>query len=140
VKCAAAVINEPFILLYGDDIYGATGLQKLVRREWALLARRVEHPERFGVLELKEDGTVKDMVEKPQKFISDLSWVGAAKLQPEFMRIETPLSPRGEYEVTDMVNVLIKQGKNFYPELTDLWLPANTLEEVKEAEKYLAKV
>lgn len=140
VKCAAAVINRPFLLLYGDDIYGATGLQKLVQREWALLARRVEHPERFGVLKLNKDGTVSDMVEKPKEFISDLSWVGAAKLQPEFMQIETPLSPRGEYEVTDMVNVLIRQGKKFYPELTDLWLPANTHEEVAEAEKYLSKV
>jgi len=137
VKCAAHLIDMPFLLLYGDDIYGAVGMQKLVQRDWALLARRVDHPERFGVLELNEDGTIKDMVEKPQTFISDLSWVGAAKLQPEFLKIETPLSSRGEYEVTDMVNVLIKQGKKFYAELTDIWLPANTHEEVAEAERCL---
>jgi len=137
IKCAAPLVDTPFLLLYGDDIYGAVGLQKLVQREWALLARRVEHPERFGVLELNQDGTVKDMIEKPQTFVSDLSWVGAAKLQPEFLKVETPLSPRGEYEVTDMVNVLIKQGKKFYAELTDVWLPANTHEEVAEAERCL---
>ena len=140
VKCAASLVDMPFILLYGDDIYGKEGLQKLVKREWALLARRVEHPERFGVLKLNEDGTVSDIVEKPKEFISDLSWVGGAKLQPEFMNVETPLSQRGEYEVPDMVNVLIKQGKKFYPELTDLWLPANTHEEVAEAEKYLSRL
>jgi len=138
VKCAAHLVDTPFFLLYGDDIYGKEGLKKLVDRQWALLARRVEHPERFGVLKLNEDGTVSDMVEKPKEYISDLSWVGAAKLQPEFMKIETPLSARGEYEATDMVNVLIKQGKKFYPEITDLWLPANTLEEVAEAERQMS--
>ncbi len=137
VKCAAKLIDTPFLLLYGDDIYGPEGLQKLVKRDWALLARRVDHPERFGVLMLREDGTVDKMIEKPQIFVSDLSWVGAAKLQPEFLNVEVPLSPRGEYEATDMVNSLIRDGKKFYPEITDLWLPANTLEEVADAEKYL---
>lgn len=137
VKQAASVVDTPFILLYGDDIYGPEGLRRLVKREWALLARRVDHPERFGVLVTREDGTVEKMVEKPKEFISDLSWIGAAKLNPEFFEISTPLSPRGEYEATDMVNVLIGQGKKFHVELTDLWLPANSIEEVGEAEKYL---
>jgi dTDP-glucose pyrophosphorylase len=130
-------VDEPFLLLYGDDIYGADGLQRLVRHERALLTRRVDHPERFGVLVLQDDGTVQRIVEKPKEFLSDLSWVGAAMLQPEFFQIETPLSPRGEYEVTDMVNVLIGQGKKFRTELTDVWLPANTAEEVAEAERVI---
>lgn len=137
VKCAAAVVNTPFLLLYGDDVYGREGLERLVKHEWALLARRVENPERFGVLVLRDDGSVERMVEKPKEFISNLSWVGAAMLQPEFFTVETPLSPRGEYEATDMVNALIRQGKKFRTELTDLWLPANTAEEVTQAEQAL---
>lgn len=137
VKCAVNLINRPFLLLYGDDIYGKIGLNKLVRHDWALLSRKVDHPERFGVLVLKEDGSVERMMEKPKEFISNLSWVGAAKLQPEFLQVETPRSARGEFEATDMVNDLINQGKKFYAEVTDLWLPANTLEEVKEAEKFI---
>lgn len=137
VRCAAPSVHEPFLLLYGDDVYGPDGLRRLVHHKQALLARRVEHPERFGVLVLQEDGTVAQMVEKPKAFVSDLSWVGAALLQPEFLSIETPLSPRGEYEATDMVNVLIERGRKFLVELTDLWLPANTAEEVAEVERIL---
>lgn len=139
VKCAQERITGPFMLLYGDDVYGAEGLSRLARNEWALLARRVDHPERFGVLVTREDGTVAGMVEKPQEFVSDLSWVGAAALLPEFLTIETPLSERGEYEATDMVNVLINRGVRFRVETTDLWFPANTKEEVGNAEREILR-
>jgi dTDP-glucose pyrophosphorylase len=130
-------VSTPFLLLYGDDVYGPDGLKRLLRHEWALLARKVERPERFGVLVTRPDGTVAHMVEKPKEFVSNLSWVGAAMLQPEFFAVGTPLSPRGEYEATDMVNALIERGVRFATEMTDLWLPANTLEEVAEAERVL---
>lgn len=137
VKCAAPLLREKFLLLYGDDIYGAEGLRQLVQHDWALLSRRVEHPERFGVLQLRGDGVVDRMVEKPKEFVSDLAWVGAALLQPEFLSVETPLSARGEYEVTDMVNALIGRGVPFRTEQADAWLPVNTPDEVTAAEQAL---
>lgn len=134
VKQAAPLIHERFLLLYGDDVYGADGLQRLVRHDWALLVRRVERPERFGVVVLDGRGHVKRMIEKPTEFVSDLSWVGACVVGPEVLQVETPLSPRGEYEFPDMVNALIGRGTRFTTELADLWLPGNTHEEVAEAE------
>ncbi|MDP3685252.1 MAG: sugar phosphate nucleotidyltransferase [bacterium] len=137
VKCAAPALRGKFLLLYGDDVYGPSGLQRLVQQDWALLVRRMEHPERFGVLQLRPDGIVDRMVEKPKEFVSDLAWVGAASLQPEFLAVETPPSSRGEYEVTDMVNVLIGRGIPFRAEQTDLWLPVNTPDEIVAAEQAL---
>lgn len=139
VKCAAPVIRGRFLLLYGDDVYGPEGLRRLAQHEWALLAKRVESPERFGVLQLRTDGVVERMIEKPAEFISDLAWIGAASLQPEFLAVETPLSPRGEYEVPDMVNLLIGQGVPFRSEQAELWLPVNTAEEIAAAERILTE-
>lgn len=139
ITCARENLNGPFLLLYGDDVYGAEGLSRLVKNEWALLARRVDHPERFGVLVTREDGTVSGMVEKPKEFVSDLSWVGAAVFQQEFLDVETPLSERGEYEATDMVNVLILRGVRFAVEMADIWLPANTKEELSVAEREILR-
>lgn len=137
VKKAAPLIRGKFLLLYGDDIYGPEGMRRLVRHDWALLVRRVEHPERFGVVVLGEDGSVTRIVEKPQKFLSDLSWVGACVAHPEILSVEVPRSERGEYEFPDMVNVLLRREMKFQTELADLWLPGNTKEEVAAAAREL---
>lgn len=138
VKQARSVVREKFLLLYGDDVYGADGLKRLIRHDWALLARKVSHPERFGVVVLDGAGYVERMVEKPAEFVSDLSWVGACVVHPEILAMEMPLSPRGEYEFPDMVNALIARGVHFRTELADLWLPGNTHEEVRTAGAELA--
>lgn len=140
VRQAAPLVRGRFLLLYGDDIYGADGLRRLVKYDAALLVRRIEHPERFGVVVVGKDGTVERMVEKPADFISDLSWVGACVTQPDVLAIETPLSPRGEQEFPDMVNALIQRGVPFRTELADLWLPGNTHEEVRSAEAELQRM
>ena len=137
VKQVKSVIDGKFLLLYGDDIYGPEGLQRLVRHDWGLLVRRVDHPERFGVVVVDEDGCVTRLVEKPKEFVSDLTWVGAGIFQADFLAVDTPLSPRGEYEATDMFNVLIERGVKFQTELSELWLPGNTHEEVRLAEEEL---
>ena len=139
VKCAASVINRPFLLLYGDDIYGATGLQKLVQREWALLARRVEHPERFGVLKLNEDGTVSDMVEKPKEFIGNLINAGLYKFTPEvFDKInEIKKSPRGEYEITDVISLLAKDKKAKIKKIKDYWHDFGNPEDIQKLTKFI---
>ena len=137
VKQARPLVGEKFLLLYGDDVYGADGLKSLVRHDWGLLVRRVEHPEKFGVVVTDDYGFVMHLVEKPKEFVSDMTWVGAGVFQPEFLDIETPLSPRGEYEATDMFNALIQRGVKFRTELSELWLPGNTHEEVAQAEQEL---
>lgn len=137
VRQAAPFVRGKFLLLYGDDVYGADGLRRLVHHDWALLVRPVEHPEHFGVVVLDASGTVEKMVEKPQEFVSDLSWVGACVVHPEAFSIDVSLSPRGEYEFPDVINALIQRGIRFRTERADLWLPGNTHEEVQAAETVL---
>ncbi len=137
VKCARPLVREKFLLLYGDDVYGSEGLRRLVRHDWGLLCRRVKHPEKFGVVVTDKAGCVTRLVEKPREYVSDLTWVGAGVFQEDFLGIETPLSPRGEYEATDMFNVLIERGVKFRTELADLWFPGNTHEEIHLAEAEL---
>lgn len=137
VRQARPIVDDKFLLLYGDDVYGAEGLKRLAQHDWGLLVRRVDHPEKFGVVVTDEHGCVTRLVEKPKEFVSDLTWVGAGVFQGDFLDIETPLSPRGEYEATDMFNVLIERGVKLQTEMSELWLPGNTHEEVRVAEQEL---
>ena len=133
VKCAAPLIKESFLLLFGDDVYGPKGLEKIIKKETALLVKKVEDPSRFGVIALDKAGFVEKIIEKPKDFVSDLTWTGAGFFKSDILKIETPLSPRGEYEFTDMVNALIKNKVLIGTELADFWLPGNTPEEIKAA-------
>jgi bifunctional UDP-N-acetylglucosamine pyrophosphorylase/glucosamine-1-phosphate N-acetyltransferase len=137
VRQAASLIHGKFLLLYGDDVYGPAGLARLVRHDWALLVWRVGHPETKRVVVTDEDGCVVRLVEKPQKFISDLTWTGAGVFQPEpLLSVDTTPYRReqDEYEeVPDMFCALIDRGVKFRTELADLWLRGNTHEQHEAA-------
>jgi bifunctional UDP-N-acetylglucosamine pyrophosphorylase/glucosamine-1-phosphate N-acetyltransferase len=135
VFCAGKLVRERFLLLMGDDIYSPASLNTLTQRQAAVLAREVENPRPFGVLRLDSKGLVSEIVEKPAQPPSRLVSCGAFVLPAEVTKIRVPPSPRGEIEVTDMVNVLIARGLRLNPVKTDFWLPANTPDEVKRAEE-----
>lgn len=139
VQCAKDLVRGPFLLLMGDDVYGPEGLRRLTEYSSAALVRRVPDPERFGVFEVSEDRRILRVIEKPDVFVSDLVATGAYALPSAVLDVTVPLSPRGEIEVTDMVNVLITRGVVFRAVEADVWLPANTQGEVVAAEQELLR-
>lgn len=137
MRCAAPFVHGPFLLLYGDGVYGREGLTKILQHDFSLLAHRVSNPEQFGVLVCREDGTLERTVEKPKEFVSNLTWVGAAKLPASALTLDVPRSPRGEYEATDVFNLLLQGGHVCRVEETDFWLTANTKDEISKVEEGL---
>lgn len=144
VRCAAPFLRGKFLLLYGDDVYGPAGLARLVRHDWALLVWRVKHPETKRVVVTDEDGYVVRLVEKPQKFISDLTWTGAGVFQPEpLLNADTAPYRReqDEYEeVPDMFCAVVDHGVKLRTELADLWLRGNTHEQREAAARELLRI
>jgi len=132
VRCAAPLVKNKFLLLYGDDVHGGNGLKQLLRHPAALLVKKVSDPSRFGVVVVNEAGEVERLVEKSKQF--------AGVFPAAALKIKTPLSPRGEYEFTDVINVLVSQKTLIRAEETDFWLPGNTPEDIKAAALALAAV
>src|SRR3954447_11874917 len=54
-----------FLVLNGDDLYGAADLAELASKPAGLLVHPVDEPRRFGIAFLKGDGTLEKLVEKP---------------------------------------------------------------------------
>jgi bifunctional UDP-N-acetylglucosamine pyrophosphorylase/glucosamine-1-phosphate N-acetyltransferase len=84
---------------------------------------QVDFPERFGVVELKDE-RVKDIVEKPKFPKSNLINAGIYVFTPEvFSAIDkTPLSSRGEYEITDTIKLIAKGSDVFGYILDEPWV------------------
>src|SRR3989344_3920678 len=58
--------DEKFILMMGDDLHGRAAFEKALSYPLSILAATHSDPSKFGVLELNADGTLANIIEKPE--------------------------------------------------------------------------
>jgi UDP-N-acetylglucosamine diphosphorylase / glucose-1-phosphate thymidylyltransferase / UDP-N-acetylgalactosamine diphosphorylase / glucosamine-1-phosphate N-acetyltransferase / galactosamine-1-phosphate N-acetyltransferase len=134
--CAKHLVRGKFLFMYADDIHGAHALAKVVQEEHAMLGMRSKTPERFGVLEQHADGTLKQIVEKPEHPTSDLVNIGGFVVDEGIFSYTVEVSHLGELLVTDMLNAYTTEHHVKIIEQTQ-WLPIGYPEHIVEAEAIL---
>jgi UDP-N-acetylglucosamine diphosphorylase/glucosamine-1-phosphate N-acetyltransferase len=125
----AAGVAEPyvdgdFLLVYGDLLFTAEALKKVLethnrkKPSATLSVVHVERPEDYGIVELKDDGRVKRIIEKPRReeAPTNLANAGLYVFSPEiFEKVKRiSASSRGEWEITDAIGLLIKEEKTVF--------------------------
>ena len=139
LMCAKELVTGKFLFMYADDIHGTAALAAVVKEEHAMLAMVTDEPEQFGILVLNDDGTLKEIVEKParEEAPSDLANISGWVLQPEiFECVATVSEELGELLATDMVTEYAQK----YPVKVieqDVWIPIGNLDQFKKAEEIL---
>ena len=130
-------IKSKFILIFGDDLYSKKDIKNLLKCDNAILAQKVEDPEKFGVLRVN-DNTFIEVVEKPKKFISDLVNVGCFLFDKSIFDVleNISLSKRNEYELTDAYNLLAKGKKIKIIKVKDYWFPTTFPWSLLEANEF----
>lgn len=126
LKCAKEILDkESFIYLNGDNLYSVKDLKSInIEDKYNYIAgMEHDHPEKYGVL-VEEDGFLKEIIEKPKEFVSNLINTGLYKFTPEvFKKLDkVKKSPRGEYEITDVISLLAKEKKVKIKKIQDYWL------------------
>jgi NDP-sugar pyrophosphorylase family protein len=125
--CRSLVASDRLLVLNGDDLYGADDLARLAAKPAGLLAHPVNEPQKFGIVFPRDDGTLDVLMEKPDLDPPRLANIGAYLFPRSVFDIDLPLSPRGEYEITDAVSALAREG-SFYVVQASFWLPIGTVE------------
>lgn len=126
-RCREYLQSDRFLVLNGDDLYGARDLAALAKCPAGVLCQPVEEPRRFGIAFLRPDGTLEKLVEKPALDGLRLANTGAYLFPREVFDIEIQLSARGEYEITDYVSALaIRQPVHVVQ--ASFWFPIGTVE------------
>ncbi len=154
LKCVKSWVgNEQFISLVGDNFYSVNDLASMnIDDQYNYVGGlKAEHPERFGVLIEGEgpsfakasegDNFLKEIIEKPTKFVGDLINTSLYKFTPEVFE-KLPLikkSPRGEYEITDVLSLLAKEGKVKIKKLKDNWMDFGKQEDIEKFAKEFLK-
>jgi glucose-1-phosphate thymidylyltransferase len=136
--------DDDFVLYLGDAIYGAGFADYAKRFKDSKCAnlnivKPVEDPSRFGVATLEGDRMVR-LVEKPKNPDSNLAMAGMYFFGPAIWRVLPDLKPsaRGEYEITDAIQVLIDKGETVLGGTYEAeWFDTGTLESFLETSRYL---
>ena len=127
--------GDAFCCVLGDNILRGPDLKDVARDFEAsdagagTLLYRVPDPERFGVAELDADGRVIGFEEKPREPKSDLIPIGVYFLRPDVFGVIEQLAPsgRGEFEITDVLNHYIPDGRLFTRVYEGHWTDAGTV-------------
>jgi glucose-1-phosphate thymidylyltransferase len=120
--------DDSFVMYLGDNVIQG-GISELVSdfatNEWnsQIVLTSVKHPEEYGVAELKEDGSILRMVEKPKSPQSDLALVGIYLFDSNIIEAVNSIEPswRGELEITDAIQWLVDHGLLVHPYIHEGW-------------------
>jgi len=131
--CRDLLRSERFLVLNGDDLYGAADLEALAACPAGLIVHPVDEPRRFGIAFLKKDGSLEKLVEKPDIDGRQLANTGAYIFPQSVFDTELKLSARGEYEITDYVSALASRQPVHVVE-SRFWVPIGTIEAWQRAQ------
>lgn len=128
MSCRGKVASDRVMVLNGDDLMGRADLARLAAVPMGILARPVDQPKDYGIIFRNPDGTVKELIEKPDIPGPQLANIGAYLFPKAVFDLTLPLSPRGEYEITDAVSQLAGRGR-FEVIEANYWLPIGNVEQ-----------
>jgi glucose-1-phosphate thymidylyltransferase len=148
----AFVIGEKFIcsdsvaLILGDNIFYGDGLSRLLQdlkepEGGVVFAYQVADPERYGVVEFDENKVAVSIEEKPTQPKSNYAVPGLYFYDNSVVEIakNIPMSPRGEYEITDVNKVYLEQGRLKVGVLSrgTAWLDTGTFASLMQAGEFV---
>lgn len=139
---------DPVTLILGDNIfYGRIGLAEVVSGFGGgayVFGYPVRDPERYGVVEFDESGTVVSLEEKPAHPRSKYAVPGLYVYDERVVDVAKSIapSPRGELEITDVNKAYLADGA-LQVQLFDrgvAWLDSGTHDSLLEAANFIATV
>jgi glucose-1-phosphate thymidylyltransferase len=142
---ARDTLRGPMLMIFVDTLIEAD-LRRLADETSQAVAfvQEVPDPRRFGVAEVGPEGRVRRLVEKPTDVSNNLAVVGlyyfreATELLAaieEQMGRGTQL--KGEYYLTDAINVMLEHGLQMRVEPVAVWMDCGKPEALLETNRYL---
>ncbi len=148
--CVEEHIEGDFMLMLGDNIFDAN-LEDVIRRhnedraDAVFLTEEVpwEEASRYGVCNTNAYGEITEVVEKPDEPESNLVMTGFYTFTPAIFHACKLVQPsnRGEYELSEAVDLLIRSGRTIDAFRIDGWrIDVGYPEDRQRAEKRLQEV
>ncbi|MAZ79967.1 MAG: glucose-1-phosphate thymidylyltransferase [Gammaproteobacteria bacterium] len=139
--------GSPSAMILGDNIFYGSDFEKLIKlasknqNESTIFGYQVRDPRRYGVVDIDDKGKALSIIEKPKSPKSNLAVTGLYFLDgdaPNMAKEVTP-SPRGELEITSLLELYMLQSKLKVEVLKrgNAWLDTGTFESLNEAGNFV---
>ena len=152
----AFILGEKFIgkdnvaLILGDNFfYGQNLSEKLLnctklKNGAKVLLHKVTKPELYGVAKVDNKNKIKNIKEKPKKFLSDLAITGLYFFDNNVVKYAKKLRPskRGEIEIVDLLNKY-KKLNNLYADFIGrggAWLDTGSIEDFYKTSAFVSAI
>lgn len=128
VHCAKECLKGNIIVAFADTIFRADFTLD-ASKDGVIYVSKVENPKQFGVVLTDENNQIKEFIEKPQEFISDLAIIGIYYFRDgenlckeiEYL-LDNDIKDKGEYQLTNALENMKNKGLKFEPGKVDEWL------------------
>lgn len=128
ILAAQEALKGNVFIAFADTLFKATfSIDK--DKDAIVWTQKVEDPSAFGVVKLNEKNEIEAFVEKPKDFVSDLAIIGVyyfkdgENLRKELQYLlDNEIKLKGEYQLTDAMNNMLKKGLKFYTDRVEEWL------------------
>ena len=124
LRMVEGLLDGNFLMMNGDIIVDQKDIKSLTsKKNNTMSLTEVEDTEDLGLVEISKDRIAR-IHEKVGKPPSNLANAGLYLFTPDIFEAisQTPTSPRGEYEITDSLQLLIDQGNRVSYQKIDYWL------------------
>ena len=141
--------NDDVVLILGDNIFYGPGFSGLLKKNVrsttnggaTILGYQVKDPQRFGVVEFDNNGKAVSIEEKPLVPKSNYAVTGLYFYDNRVVDYAKSLKPsaRGEFEITDLNNIYLRNGE-LNVELLGrgfAWLDTGTPNSLLQASQYV---
>ncbi|WP_226010805.1 glucose-1-phosphate thymidylyltransferase [Halomicrobium salinisoli] len=142
--CARDFVDgDDFVMYLGDNILkeGITDLVESFRvgdYGAGIALQEVDNPQQFGIADVDDDGTVTELVEKPDDPPTNLALIGMYVFSADVFDAIERLEPswRGELEITDAIQLLLEDGHDIDSHVvTGWWKDTGKPEDILEANR-----
>ncbi|MDG5482291.1 glucose-1-phosphate thymidylyltransferase RfbA [Mycolicibacterium gadium] len=146
---AGHIGNDSVALVLGDNIFYGPRLGTSLSRfhevsGGAIFAYWVANPSAYGVVEFSDDGLALSLEEKPETPKSHYAVPGLYFYDNDVIEIARGLKPsaRGEYEITDINQTYLNQGRLSVEVLArgTAWLDTGTFDSLLDASDYVRTI
>ena len=135
--------NKKTTLILGDNIFISNfeNLYKMTESNGCVLVlTTVKEPQHYGVVELKKN-KIKKIIEKPKKPKSNFISTGLYFYDENLLKYvkKLKLSKRGEYEITDLNNMFIKDKlcAAYHLKSNDTWFDLGQFNDLEDCSMFL---
>jgi len=126
--CAKELLDGNVIVAYADTLFRADFTLD-AEQDGIVWVQKVADPSAFGVVQVNDENTIVDFVEKPSTLVSDLAIIGiyyfrdGAFLRNELQYlIDNNIMNSGEFQITNALENMKNKGVRFVPGQVDEWL------------------